>query len=167
MRGTMEWAREHRGAAGLLVSLCVAVVAFVFYWFAPHKLVLDERVDESLPTSSPPMIRAAGALSSLEHETSGRALLVEFTDGSRYLRLEDLDTSNGPDLRVWLTDRSLSDEWRIWDDGEYVDLGALEGNIGDSNYEIPDGVDLDKYRTAVIWCRRFTVGFGVSPLTPT
>jgi Electron transfer DM13 len=30
--------------------------------------------------------------------------------------------------------------------------------------EIPTSVDLGDFRTAVIWCRRFSVGFGVAPL---
>jgi hypothetical protein len=47
-----------------------------------------------------------------------------------------------------------------------VDLGALKGNLGSSNYEIPSELDLEGFRTAVIWCRRFSVGFGVAPLEP-
>jgi hypothetical protein len=47
-----------------------------------------------------------------------------------------------------------------------LDLGALKGNLGSSNYEIPANVDLSSFETAVIWCRRFSVGFGVAPLDP-
>ena len=75
-------------------------------------------------------------------------------------------TSNGPDLRVILTDQPHSDDWHVWDDGEVVDLGPLKGNIGSSNYEIPRGLDLGDLETAVIWCRRFSVGFAVAPLGP-
>lgn len=109
---------------------------------------------------------ASGEFQGLEHATDGAALIVELADGSRYLRLEDLETSNGPDLRVVLTDQPLSDDWRVWDDGELLDLGPLKGNIGSSNYEIPADVDLSGFRTAVVWCRRFSVGFGVAPLEP-
>jgi hypothetical protein len=52
----------------------------------------------------------------------------------------------------------------VWDDGEVVDLGPLKGNIGSSNYGIPRSLDLGDFETAVIWCRRFSVGFGVVPL---
>jgi hypothetical protein len=109
---------------------------------------------------------ASGRFRSLEHGTSGRAELIELADGRRFLRLDDLDTSNGPDLRVYLTDQPLSDDWHVWDDGEVVDLGSLKGNVGSSNYLIPVGVDLPRFQTAVVWCRRFTVGFGVAPLDP-
>jgi hypothetical protein len=113
-----------------------------------------------------PVTLASGAFSGLEHATAGSALVVELEDGSRFLRLQDLETSNGPDLRVILTDQPPSDDWHVWDDGMVLDLGALKGNLGSSNYEIPANVDLSLFETAVIWCRRFSVGFGVAPFDP-
>jgi hypothetical protein len=107
---------------------------------------------------------AAGGFRGLEHATAGTATVIELEDGSRFLRLQDLETSNGPDLRVIVTDQPVSDDWHVWDDGVYVDLGPLKGNLGSSNYELPADLDLSDYRTAVIWCRRFSVGFGVAPL---
>ena len=101
------------------------------------------------------------------HEDRRPSLSIrELEDGSRFLRLEDLETSNGPDLRVIITDQPVSEDWHVWDDGAYLDLGPLKGNVGNSNYRIPRSVDLGDYRTAVIWCRRFSVGFGVAPLGP-
>lgn len=114
--------------------------------------------------SAKPITLSSGTFRSLEHDTTGTALVVELPDGSRFLRLEDLETSNGPDLRVVLTDQPISDDWRVWDDGELVDLGPLKGNLGSSNYRIPRGVEPAEFRTAVVWCRRFTVGFGVAPV---
>lgn len=46
-----------------------------------------------------------------------------------------------------------------------MELGELKGNIGDQNYVIPAGVDLSRNRNAVIWCKRFGVGFGVATLS--
>ena len=48
----------------------------------------------------------------------------------------------------------------------FIDLGALKGNRGNQNYVIPAGTDLSAFNSAVIWCRRFAVGFGVAPLSP-
>jgi hypothetical protein len=50
-------------------------------------------------------------------------------------------------------------------DDAFVDLGGLKGNQGSQNYEIPEGVALDEIESVTIWCRRFSVGFGVAPLT--
>ena len=43
--------------------------------------------------------------------------------------------------------------------------GALKGNVGDQNYDLPAGVDLTVYRSVTIWCRRFSVNFGTAPLS--
>lgn len=170
-----SWARAHPVAAILLAIAAIGLVGGGVYWFAPQRLVLDRRVDEALPSApapaqgdetaaAEPLTLASGRFRSLEHSTSGRVSLIELADGRRFLRLEELATSNGPDLRVYLTDRPVSDDWFVWDDGEIVDLGGLKGNVGSSNYRIPSAVDLSRLETAVVWCRRFTVGFGVAPL---
>ncbi len=106
-----------------------------------------------------------GRFRSLEHATTGVAKVIELEDGSRLVRLEDLRTSNGPDLIVILSDTpATEDAWGAYDDGQFVSLGELKGNIGDQNYSIPPDVDLSRYRSVVVWCRRFTVGFGAAPI---
>ena len=184
LRGTI---RRHPGRTAMIALALAVVGGFALYWFAPWNLFIDRRVDEALPGapeqvpaatgpaegpapppaeqgSDGPVTLAQGSFASLEHTTTGTALVIELEDGRRFLRLDGLETSSGPDLRVILTDQPLSDDWDVWDDGELVDLGPLKGNIGSSNYEIPTSVDLSDFETAVIWCRRFSVGFGVAPL---
>ncbi len=114
---------------------------------------------------------AAGDFIDGEHGTSGRAVIYLRDDGSRYLRLEGFETSNGPDVHVWITEQGsggdcegCSDSWGIYDDGDYIKLGSLKGNIGDQNYEIPDDADLGTMRSVVIWCDRFNVAFGTAPI---
>jgi hypothetical protein len=176
----LNWAKAHRAFASAIAVAALALLGLGVYWFGPQRLFLDREVAEGLPTpvvageasaseepmDEPPAVTelASGRFRSLEHTTMGLARVVELDDGSRFVRLEDLDTSDGPDLRIYLTDQPVSDDWRVWDDGRFVDLGALKGNVGDSNYRIPDDVDLSEIRTVVIWCRRFTVGFGVAPI---
>jgi hypothetical protein len=47
-----------------------------------------------------------------------------------------------------------------------VELGSLKANQGNINYSVPAGTNLTTVKSAVIWCRRFSVGFGVAPLNP-
>ena len=91
------------------------------------------------------------------HPTSGRVTVLGDGTGQRFLRFEDFETDNGPDLNVYLVSSET---------GDIVDLGDLNGNIGDQNYEIPVDVDLDVYDQVSIWCVRFGVGFGSADLTP-
>ncbi len=116
-----------------------------------------------------PTILAKGTFISHEHSTSGEAKILELADGTRVLRLENLQTSDGPQLEVWLTDAPVIDGvdgWGVFDDGKYVNLGALKGNVGNQNYMIPDDVNLDDYSSVSIWCARFHVSFGAAELTP-
>jgi hypothetical protein len=83
------------------------------------------------------------------------------------LRIAGLDTSNGPDLRVWLADAPVREGragWFAFDEGTHIDLGALKGNIGDQNYPIPADTELQTLRSVSIWCARFRVSFGAAAL---
>ena len=120
-------------------------------------------------TASAPRVLARGTLISHEHATSGTVVVLALADGSRVLRLQDLRTSNGPDVKVWLSDAAVrpgSDGWRVFDDGRYADLGSLKGNVGNQNYVIPADVDLATLTSLSLWCDRFDVSFGAATLAP-
>lgn len=90
------------------------------------------------------------------HNAEGQVKALRLNDNTNFLRLEDFKATNGPDLYVYLsTDKSAFD---------FVNLGRLKGNIGDQNYEIPEGTDLSKYTTVLIWCQAFSVLFGSAEL---
>lgn len=121
----------------------------------------------AVPTRTPDpepalTILGEGEFVDAEHDTSGTAFLVETADGRRYLRLEGLATSDGPDLHVGLSDAPSGGSWGSYDDGRYVGLGDLKATHGNHNYPIPADVDLTGLTTAVIWCDRFDVAFGTA-----
>jgi hypothetical protein len=91
------------------------------------------------------------------HKAEGIAKVINLADGRTFLRLENLKTTNGPDLYVYLSvGKDVSD---------IVNLGRLKGNIGNQNYEIPAGTDLSKYNTILIWCKAFSTLFGSAKLS--
>ncbi|KAB1149507.1 DM13 domain-containing protein [Streptomyces luteolifulvus] len=170
--------------------VAVVGVGFGLYWFQPWKLWQDKTVQEALPgtvdaakspgaapsgessASAParPVTLAGGELISHEHATSGTVRLVRLADGSHVVRLENLDTSNGPDLRVWLTDAPVKEGragWRVFDDGQHISLGELKGNKGSQNYVVPGDVDPARFNSVTIWCDRFDVSFGAAELART
>ncbi|MBW1599984.1 DM13 domain-containing protein [Streptomyces sp. JJ38] len=175
-------------AGALALGLVAAGV--VLYLFQPWKLWTDETVNEALPSASPqpeasaegspdaegepeqeapagPLTLAQGDFITHEHATSGTVRIVELADGERILRIEGLDTSNGPDLKVWLSDAEVlpgKDGWKVFDDGEYLNLGKLKGNKGSQNYTLPEDAELDLYSSVSIWCDRFDVSFGAAEL---
>jgi hypothetical protein len=188
----------------------VALLAFVMVYFQPHKLFIDDEVDEAAPTgavpigagapvtepittepmeepmaSDPmgddstaeepmeeePMEEPAGPMFvasqfiSLDHGTSGTLVFLEDpSTGQRFVRFEGLETDNGPDLKVYLSTNPIDGPEGAFDD-DFVDLGRLQGNIGDQNYEIPADTDLTRFASVVIWCDRFDSAFGAAPVT--
>ncbi|HEY1175319.1 MAG TPA: DM13 domain-containing protein [Phytomonospora sp.] len=171
-------------------AVVVVAIAFGLFWFQPWKLWTSTTVDEDLPvaaagpsgggapegadgssapsTGDDPTIAhllAEGDFVTHEHDTSGKAQLFKQPDGTVVLALADLKTSDGPDLRVWVTDQEVGDDWFVFDDGYYVELGKLKGNKGDQLYTVPPDTDLGKIASVTIWCKRFSVSFGAAPIT--
>lgn len=99
-----------------------------------------------------------------EHTTSGSVRVLELADGARFVRVEGLATSDGPDLHVWLSDRPSGGDWGSYDDGRWVALGELKATHGDHNYAIPASANIAGMRSVVIWCDRFDVAFGTAPV---
>ncbi len=112
----------------------------------------DAGTDEAEPEI---VTEASGAFSGTSrYDVTGEAAVLGNGTGQRFLRFEDFESSNGPDLKVYLRA----------DDGSFVSLGELKGNIGSQNYEIPADVDLSTYDSVQIWCERFGVEFGFADL---
>ena len=116
-----------------------------------------------MPAAPAPI--AAGSFHSNAHETRGMATIYRRPDGSRILRLSSFETSNGPDVRVYLVAATDVNDNATVKSAGFVELGKLKGNKGDQNYAIPSAVDLSKYRAVTIWCARFNVNFGTAPLS--
>ncbi|MBX7435104.1 DM13 domain-containing protein [Mycobacterium sp. Y57] len=166
----------------VLAGLAVVVIALAFgaYWFQPWKLFTNTTVEEAPPTVAAaqqtpgappqgPQVVSRGELVSQEHDTTGTVQLLRLPDDSMVVRVEDLNTSDGPELKVWLTDAPVTpgvDGAGVFDDGRWVDLGSLKGNRGSANYPVPAGTDIDGLTSVSIWCDRFNVSFGAAELTP-
>jgi hypothetical protein len=162
--------RTYRVIAGLVM---VAVVATAWYLFRPELLVVNTTVDEPLPeavstattsTGTPPIILSTGSFHSVAHESRGVVTVHQLPDGRRIVRLTEFETSNGPDVRVYLVAADDASDNETVTRAGFVDLGALKGNKGDQNYEVPQGLDIDRYGAVTIWCRRFGVNFATASL---
>jgi hypothetical protein len=111
---------------------------------------------EPSPPSGPVLLGAGQFVGLAGHSGTGDAGLFRNPDGSPVLRFENFDIENGPDLEVYLVpgpDQTSLAEGSI-------PLGALKGNIGDQNYELPPGTELAPGAyTALVWCEAFSVEF--------
>jgi hypothetical protein len=133
----------------------------------------DKEMDEPMPTSLPeptatilqaPILFNQGDFYGVDdlHQGSGKALIYQNPDGGYFLRFENFEVTNGPQLHVILgVDENPFNHDTL---GDYLDLGPLKGNIGDQNYVIPADTDLDAYGSVVIYCVPFRAIFAIAPI---
>jgi hypothetical protein len=135
--------------------------------------VVDERVVIASPAAAPDeapadredarsnVLLSRGSFEPVAHSARGTAQVIRTRRG-RFLTLTDFEVENGPDLRLYIVAGPARSEAEV---DEFEDLGALKGNKGNQQYEIPADLELDRTRTVVVWCRAFSVNFARAPLT--
>jgi len=184
----MEKPRSRRTLLALASAAFLVALVAAMGLFQPWRLFTSSSIDEPLtpgpaataPAGSPPAastsapittaatppnVLAAGPFQSQEHPTTGSASLVQLPDGSHVVRLENLASSDGPDVKVWLSDREAGGDWFKYRSGRFLDLGPIKATHGNQNYTVPPGTDLTGLETVVLWCDRFSVAFGSAALT--
>ena len=158
----------------IYIGIGLIVAAGAWYAFRPELLFVNKTVNEALPAaqsggmamakSSEPMVLAKGDFRGLAHETKGAATVHQLGENKRVLRLTNFETSNGPDVHVYLVAAEAANDDATVKQAGFIDLGSLKGNKGDQNYDIPLDTDLNKYKSVSIWCARFGVNFGAASL---
>ena len=158
----------------LFLGCAAVLLAIAWYAFRPELLFINKTVNEEFPGGAAmaaiergPMPITKGTFKGLAHETKGSASIYELAAGKRTLRLTNFETSNGPDVHVYLTTGEIDNGNDALKQRGFVDLGSMKGNKGDQNYDIPENTDLSKFKSVTIWCARFGVNFGTAPLTAT
>lgn len=152
----------------ILAAIGIPVLVGAWWAFRPEKLFINQKVNEAAPTAlaAEPEALYTGRLEGKVHQTSGRATIYKLADGKQFLRLSDFTTSNGPDVHVLLVrsnEKALGQEI-VKGELDGVELGALKGNQGDQNYDLPATLDLNQYQAVTIYCERFHAIFGVAKL---
>lgn len=79
---------------------------------------------------------------------------------------EDFEVGPGPKFHVYLVPKE-----KIRSSGDvsgtmFVDLGRLKSFSGSQKYTIPDGIDLSKFPSVVIWCEQFNVLISPADIKP-
>lgn len=114
----------------------------------------------SAPPAFEPVVTARGEFQGADdfHFGRGTALLIESAPDAYVLRFEEFSVRNGPDLFVY-----LSPDANGYADGA-LELGQLEGTDGAFNYDVPQGTDISRFKSAVVWCKAFSVEFATATL---
>lgn len=98
------------------------------------------------------MPQAAGTFNNGPYgSVSGEAKIL-ITGNSYQLKLMNFSSSNGPDLRVYLS--------KEMNPVNYIDLGPLKATGGNQLYDINGQVNFSQYKYALVHCRQFNHLFG-------
>ena len=156
----------------IIIAVAIIIVGGLWYAFRPELIFVNKTVNEEFPGGAAmasiekgPMAVTKGNFKGLAHETKGLASIYQLADGKRTLRLTEFETSNGPDVHIYLVAAPDAKDDATVKSAGFIDLGSIKGNIGDQNYDLPAGVDLSKYRAVTVWCKRFGVNFATAPLS--
>jgi len=106
-------------------------------------------LNETLPTGAE---LYTATLTSNAHPTNGMITILEDTSNIKHLVIQNFSTDNGPDLKVYLSTSTSTDN--------YISLGDLKANSGNFSYTLSNTLDLVTYNHVLIWCEDFSVLFG-------
>lgn len=116
---------------------------------------MDGMMDKDSSKENSVVITKTGEFEGLAgHKAEGIAKIIQANDMT-FLRFENFEVTNGPDLRVYITAGG--------DVHQGIQLEKLKGSRGDQNYLL-ENIDLGVYDTVVIYCQPFGVYFGQASL---
>ena len=135
------------------IYLFAVLSLFIFGSYACKKTSTDTLNQVVAATA---VLKFQGALSGAgSYTVSGQAKI--FLENGRYsLALENFSSSNGPDLKVYLSQGATPTN--------FIKLGDLKSTNGNQVYDIAGSPDFTKYTHALIHCERFNAVFGRAEL---
>src|SRR5215471_16657586 len=91
----------------ILVIFLLLILGIGWFLFRPERLFVNARVNETLPNSpgtsaGTPAALLTGRFHDGAHKGAGTATIHQLAEGERVLRLTNFETSNGPDVHVYL-----------------------------------------------------------------
>lgn len=109
-----------------------------------------ERLDERVSPDG--VLKYTGSFIDYDNEKVSGQARVYLINNKYVLKLMNFSSTNGPDLKVYLSKESKP--------SSHISLGNLKSTNGDQVYEIPGSPDFSQYRFALIHCERFNHLYG-------
>jgi Electron transfer DM13 len=160
-------------------QITIGAVALILA-LASCSTVSTDRINDQVPATSntvnppvnnlpatDPLTLSSGNLAEITagHPTSGTAKLIKLVDGTYIIRLENLQTVGGPDVRIWASEgTNLANSGTVGANA-YTDLGKIKSTNGNQNYDLKLNTEqIGKVKSVIIWCQSFSVAFGGATL---
>jgi len=108
-------------------------------------------IDDTFDPTGATLIKEGMLMGSGGYTVMGTATIY-LKDGVNVLVLDPFSSSNGPDLRVYLS-RDVSAS-------SFLNLGMLKSIMGKQTYVIPGNPDFTEFTHVHVYCQQFSVSFG-------
>ena len=133
------------------------VIASILFLIACKKETTSTTPVNETPATTAMAIDSGSFANGSYGSVSGKVKI--YKTGSKYeLALENFSTSNGPDLKVYLSKEKQP--------VSFINLGSLKSTAGNQLYVIPTTVNVNDYKYALIHCQQYNHLFGYAELNP-
>lgn len=127
----------------------------LFFYSCTKSGTSSEQINEQIGTSAIPITSVMAFTSANGYTVTGNVRIYQ-KDGKLILALENFKSSNGPDLRVYLSKEAQP--------VNFIELGKLKSISGNQLYDISGNPDFDVYKFAIIHCQQFNRVFGFASI---
>jgi hypothetical protein len=134
-------------------SFILAIMGVMPMLFSCNK-TSTVKLDEMVSTQS--MVKTDGSFMGYGSEKVSGQAKIFLTNNKYTLKLENFSTTNGPDLKVYLS-KAASPQ-------EFISLGDLKSTNGNQVYDIPGSPDFTRHRYVLIHCEKYNHLFGSAEL---
>lgn len=134
----------------------------------------DQTADDDVPSELGQLLPQLSDVTPLDADAalygpalraSGTLTIYELADGRYILRFDELDITNLPEMNLYLSGNPRpTNQEELEQNGFYHRLRALQGNVGNYNYEVAPELDLFSYNSVVIYSEPLGVIVGYAPL---
>lgn len=136
--------------------LIFAIVTTTF--FSSCKKASTETLDQVIsPSDTTAMLEYGGTFSSGPSGTVSGQAKIYVKEGKYILALENFVTTNGPDLKVYISQEKFPEN--------FIKLGDLQSTNGNQLYDIPGKPDFSLYKYALIHCEKYNHLYGFAELS--
>ncbi len=137
-------------------------IIFLFAFVAPVlffscKKASTETLNQVIsPADTTAMLKFGGSFLSGPSGTVTGSAKIYLKEGKYILALENFKTSNGPDLKVYISKEMFP--------VNFIKLGDLQSTNGNQLYDINGSPDFTAYKFALIHCEKYNHLYGYAEL---
>lgn len=135
------------------ILLAISVI-FLLLFGVSCKKTSTVTLNENAETSA--VLKYQGSFSGIGSERVSGQAKIYLQNGKFTLALENFSTTNGPDLKVYLSQQA--------EPNNFIKLGDLKSTNGNQLYNISGMPDFTKYRFVLIHCERFNHLYGTAEI---